>query len=149
MEVASRVEARTASVRVTIPVSALKEEMAKGYGEIMSILGQQGVRPSGNPYALYRNMDMNALDVEMGFPVASAVKSEGRVRSSTLPGGKTAISVHKGPYEEIGKAYGELSAFIQNQKLSPLGPCYETYLNDPQVTKPEDLLTEICFPLKE
>ncbi len=149
MEIKTKQAQKTAAIRLRTPVAALKAEFGRSYGEIMGSLGKQGVQPVGAPFAIYYNMDMNDLDVEMGFPVAAAFRAEGRVKAGAVPGGRTAVAVHKGPYDTVEKTYNELTAFIAEKKAAPTGVCYEVYLNDPQVTKPEDLLVEVNFPLKD
>lgn len=67
----------------------------------------------------------------------------------TLDGGDFAVAVHKGPYCEVGKVY----AALYGQWLPRSGyemrdaPTREIYLNDPKVTLPADLETEIYAPI--
>ncbi|RLK02833.1 AraC family transcriptional regulator [Ruegeria conchae] len=68
----------------------------------------------------------------------------------SIPGGKTAVLTYKGPYSGIYAAYQTLFGnWLPDSGEEPADqPCYEIYLNDPRETAPEDLLTEICLPLK-
>ncbi len=68
----------------------------------------------------------------------------------TIAGGKTAVLTYKGPYSGIHAAYHSLFGnWLPESGEEPADePCYEIYLNDPRNTAPEDLLTEICLPLK-
>lgn len=67
-----------------------------------------------------------------------------------LQGGKTAVLTYKGPYSGIASAYQSLfGTWLPNSGDEPAdAPCYEVYLNSPRETAPDDLLTEICLPLK-
>jgi AraC family transcriptional regulator len=67
-----------------------------------------------------------------------------------LAGGKTAVLTYKGPYAMIKSGYDQLfGEWLPQSGEEPAdAPCYEIYLNDPRSTAPEDLLTEICLPLK-
>ncbi len=149
MEIKTKTEQKTACIRLRTTTDGLKPEIGRAYGEIMGLLGQQGVQPAGAPFAIYHNMDKNDLDVEMGFPVASAFRAGGRVKAGALPGGRTVVAVHKGPYETMHGIYNEIAGFIAREKATAKGLCYEIYLNDPQTTDPKELLTEINFPLKD
>ncbi len=149
MEITMKEGRATASVRTRTPMEGLSQELGKAYGEIMQLLGSQGVQPAGAPFAIYYNMDMKDLDVELGFPVAGAFKAGGRVKPGVLPAGRTAVCLHKGPYETIADSYNALTAFIQKSGATPRGLSCEFYLNDPQTTAPQELLTEINFPLKD
>jgi effector-binding domain-containing protein len=148
MEVRETAEKDTVSIRTSTPVEKLSEVMGQAYGEIMQHLGPKGIQPTGPPFAIYYNMDMTNLDVEMGFPVASSVEGAGRVKSSKLPGGRAAVTIHVGPYEKIDEAYNGLMAFVKEKGLETDVFSYEFYLNDPREEKPEDLQTEIYFPIK-
>lgn len=67
-----------------------------------------------------------------------------------LPGGKTAVLTCKGPYSGISPAYDTLFGNWLPQSGEEPGdtPCFEIYLNNPREVPPEELLTEICLPLK-
>jgi effector-binding domain-containing protein len=149
MEITTKQEQRTACIRIRTTLADLPGHLGAGYGEIMSSLGRQGVQPVGAPFAIYYNMDMNDLDVEMGFPVAAPFREEGRMKPGSIPGGRTAVTTHRGPYNTMEKTYNGLTAFIAENKAVPTGLCYEVYMSDPQNTKPEDMLTEINFPLRD
>lgn len=72
------------------------------------------------------------------------------MEEATLPGGRAAVLTFKGPYTEIKDAYDSLFGnwLPQSGEEPADAPCYEIYLNSPRDTAPEDLLTEICLPLK-
>jgi len=81
--------------------------------------------------------------------VGGAFQPEGIVGVQDISGGRYAVARHKGPYEEIGATYGALLGQwlpAHNHKPDKL-PCLEVYLNNPQQTKPEDLLTDVYVPL--
>ena len=148
MEVRSIEERPTLMIRTSTPVEKLSEVMGASYGEIMQVLASSGAQPAGPPFAVYHNMDMSNLEVEIGFPVSTAAEGSGRVKAGKLPGGKAAVALHVGPYEKIEEAYNRLTAFVNEKGLEPESFCYEFYLNDPAETPPEELKTEIYFPVK-
>lgn len=120
-----------------------------GYREILSLLEQEGLRPEGPPFARYYNMDMNALDVEFGFPVPEHTEARGRVLKSRTPSGKAASSLYIGPYNEIEPVYDALIKWTVDNGLTISGESYEIYLNDPAVTPPDQLRTQVCLLLQE
>jgi effector-binding domain-containing protein len=149
MEIRSTSERATMAIRTTTALEQLPELMGACYAEIMQVLGSLGVQPAGPPFAVYYNMDMSNLDVEIGFPVAAPVEGRGRVKPGKIPGGKAVVAVHTGPYAELGETYDLLLAFVEKQGLTTESFSYEYYLNDPETTPPEALQTEIYFPLKD
>jgi AraC family transcriptional regulator len=52
-----------------------------------------------------------------------------------------------GPYSAIGEAYTALGEWMAMNGYD-YEVCYEFYLNDPEETAPEQLETEIVFPIK-
>lgn len=149
MEIREVKEQHTLALRYTTPVSKLSETMGKLYNEIAAHMQQEGIPFAGAPFALYHNMDMEALDVEIGFPVHGPVKGLGKIQAGTLPGGKALCTLYTGPYSGIEKPYGELMDYIQQHKLKTASVSYEYYLNDPETTPEAELQTEIYFPLEE
>ncbi len=142
----------TISIRETANVKDLPQVMGKAYGEIMTYMQKNNIQPINAPYARYYNEDMENLDVEMGIPVQNEVKGEGRIKSSKLPAGKFAVSMHVGPYRELGQAYEKIIDEIKEKGLETApcdaGNCYELYIDDPQDTPENELKTEIYFMLK-
>jgi effector-binding domain-containing protein len=147
MEIKDLNEMNTLAIRVTVPVSNLPQTMGRIYGEIAAHMQERGIPFAGAPYARYYNMDMEALDVEIGFPVTKPAVGTDAIKPCVLPAGKALVEKHIGPYERIEEAYNRLMAYVDEQKLSVNGETYEFYLNDPAETKPEALETEIYFPV--
>lgn len=66
-----------------------------------------------------------------------------------LPASKYAKFLLKGSYDNIWIAFDKAFQVIGDKDLELADlPCIENYLNDPQITPVEDLLTEILIPLK-
>ena len=148
MEMKEVEKRRTLMVRMTAPVGDLPRIMGDVFGELGSYMGRKGIDFAGPPYALYRNMDMEALDVEMGFPVNREDIGEGRIKPGELPAGTIATALHTGPYSRLEETYGALMAYVGEKGKSAEEWMYEFYLNSPGEVEPEELQTEICFPLK-
>ncbi len=148
MEIVENEERNTLAMRYRTSMAKLSESMGQAYGEIAAYMGKSGIPFAGPPFAMYFNMDMNDLDVEIGFPVGTPASGEGRVKPGKLPGGKLAKALHIGSYESIGATYEMLTAFVGERGLKPEEFMYEEYLNSPEDTPPEKLATNIYFPLK-
>lgn len=78
------------------------------------------------------------------------VKPEGEILSKIIEGGKYAMFLHKGAYENLKATYDEIGDWIVESGLDVRDlPMFEKYLNrDPRKTKLENLKTEIYVPLK-
>jgi effector-binding domain-containing protein len=139
----------TAYVRARTQVGGLPELLSQAYAEIESSVQKAGLKYSGPPYVLYFNIDMDDLDVEIGFPINKAFNGISKVKGGEFPAGRHATCIHIGPYPEIETAYKALSEWMQIQGVTPKGFAYEFYLNDPNETPEAQLETKILFPLLE
>ena len=135
-------------IRTTTAVHRLPEALPRAYGAIMQYLSDLGEYPAGTPYAAYFNMDLNNLQVEIGFPVSKALPGRGKIKPGELPAGKQASCLYQGPYDQCEPAYEALSAWVEAQGYEPTGVAYEFYLNDPNEVPPEEIQTLIMYPLK-
>jgi len=147
-EIREQLAQPTLTIRTRTSVQNLPQVIGKAYGDIAQYLAQLGQYPAGAPFAAYYNMDMQNLDVELGFPVSKELPGKGEIKSGRIPAGKFATVLHAGPYDKVGPAYEALTKWIAEKGYEPAGVAYEVYLNDPNETKPEDLKTQVMFPLK-
>lgn len=135
------------SVRTHATAQDLPSLFGRVYGGIMQYLQELGEQPAGMPFAAYYSLDMENLDVEVGFPVAHKVNGKGEIQASEFPGGRLASVLHLGPYDQVGPAYDALLQWIKDHGLETTGVVYELYYSGPE-TPPQETKTEIVFPLK-
>jgi effector-binding domain-containing protein len=147
-EIQSRKAQPTVCRQIVTPAADLPKVLGESYGMIMRYLGAQGVQPTGAPYVAYFNMDMQALNIEVGFPVSKPIPPYEQVESGEIPAGEYANTLHAGSYQELKAAYHALTEFVTNQNHEPTGVVYEIYLNDPSITPEDQLKTQILFMLK-
>lgn len=148
MEIKEVENRKTIMIRTTTPMSSISDAMAEAFTKLAAHMGKNGIAFAGPPYAKYYNMDMEALDVEMGFPINSEAAVEGIIKIGELPAGKIASAVHHGPYDKLEETYIKLMEFVKGKGLETEEWMYEYYLNSPLEVKPGELQTEICYPLK-
>ncbi len=138
----------TLAIRTRTSVQDLPQLIGRCYGAIGAYLGLLGQCPAGAPYTAYYNMDMQDLDVELGFPVPMELPGKDEIKAGHIPGGKSAVVMYTGPYEKISAAYEALGKWVAEKGYEATGVSYEYYLSDPGETTPEDLQTLVMFPLK-
>ncbi len=114
----------------------------------MKHIAATGQHPSGPPYALYRNQDMNDFDVEAGFPVAEPIEGSGEVQASEIPASKVCTTVLTGPYDQLPQAWEAITEHLASQAIESQTWGYEIYLNDPTTVPPNEIQTQIVLPLK-
>jgi AraC family transcriptional regulator len=84
------------------------------------------------------------LEAPTDLPIASPLEEV------SLPSGRHVVLTFKGPYAGLPAAYDQLFGLWlpQSGETPAESPVFEVYLNNPMDTAPEDLVTEICLPLK-
>lgn len=84
------------------------------------------------------------------FTVGNDFRPEGDIGVQDVSGGEYACVVHKGPFEGLQQTYHRLCGewIPAHDRELRSSPSYEIYLNDPNVTPPEELLIEVCVPLE-
>ena len=86
-------------------------------------------------------------DVEVAAPIAEKIEETEEIKCYTLPGGKMAKTIHKGPYDKCEPTYNKIFAWIEKNGKKIVGPTREAYLNDPNEVGLEEALTEIYIPI--
>ena len=148
----------TAAIRVTQLMAELDLASAFDHGMplVASRIAETGGRIGGPPFGRYHRFGPDVVDVEIGFPVASAPDlpplrdlPNGEVGLSELPGGPVARSVHRGSYDGLSHTYDALHEWIHAQPGYDDGPgAWESYVDSPaDAADPSQLRTEVFWPL--
>lgn len=138
----------TIAIRTRSAASDLPQVLGKAFDALMNYMNETGVQALGAPFVGYFNMDIQDLDIEVGFPVAVPSVEKGEIKPSTIPAGKQLSCLYKGPYSQIEPAYNAVMEHIAVNNYTWTGICYEFYLNDPDNTPESELLTKIVMFLK-
>lgn len=136
------------SVRQTISVTLLPQIIGPVFQAIIDYLSELGLQPADAPFACYYNMDMDNLDVEIGFPVSEVLPGRGDIKPGEIPAGKKATTLYVGPYQEMGPTYEAMSKWVSDNGYEATGVVYELYYNSPIEVPESQLLTKIVFLLK-
>ncbi len=147
-EVADLKEQPVLSVRKRTSAANLPKELGAAYNAIIGYLAEIGETTEGPAFAAYYNMDMEDLDTEMGFLVPKPIAGKGEIMQNSIPAGKQATCMYKGPYAEMAPTYEAMTAWIAENGYTPTGVCYELYYNSPMDVPESELLTKIVFLLK-
>jgi len=126
------------------------------FGKLYGWIGEKGYVPAGPPMGVYFNapgqVPESELAWELAAPLAGDVAPSGPdergISVKKVEGAEVASTMHKGPFEQVGTTYGALVAWIMENGYEIVGPSTEVYLSNPAETPPEELLTEVTFPVR-
>ena len=132
-------------------------QLAETFPRLYDWLREKGYEPAGPPSGVYFNSPEQVPAEELLWegrcPISGDVAPSGpdewgfgvkRVEAVDV-----ACTMHKGPFDQVGPVYGALIGWIMENGYEIVGPSEEVYLTDPAYTPPEELLTEVRFPVRK
>ncbi|NQV34785.1 MAG: GyrI-like domain-containing protein [Phycisphaeraceae bacterium] len=129
-------------------------EVGKAWETVCMYLGKEGLLGPDAQFigVCYDNPEVTPADkirYDACITVAPEFQGEGPVGVQVLAGGAYGVTTHEGPYHKLNETYAKLYGQWLPQSTYDLRnePSLEFYLNDPNSTSPEDLLTDIYTPI--
>jgi AraC family transcriptional regulator len=142
---------RVAFVRHVGPYAGCGE----AWGKLCAFLGKEGYLGGGTQFLGISHDDpevtpADKLRYDACVVVDHSFKPTGEIGVQTIPEGDYAVTTHFGPYQNLNQTYARIMGQWLPRSGRELGnsSCFEIYLNDPNNTAPEDLLTDVHVPLK-
>lgn len=137
----------TIAYRFTSSIETITRDLTLHFPRVVDFLKEVGEHPAGFSYMCIYSMEFGNWQVECGFPVLHPIPGNGEFIASTIPGGRCATTMHRGPYPELIHSYERLANWMKANQLIAKGPLYEYSMNDPRITKPEDLYAGLMIPI--
>jgi effector-binding domain-containing protein len=141
------VEQPAAVSSATLSIPEIGPWLEQTFGSIAGYLVQHDVAIAGPAFARYGMRDDDRFDVEAGFPTATPVAPQGDIAPGTLPGGPAAVTLHVGPYDQVGEAWEAIGAWVRDHDLEAAADPWEAYLNDPGEDQ-TTAQTEVILPYR-
>jgi AraC family transcriptional regulator len=140
-----------------ISIKGPYDQIEETFGRLFNWVGQKGYAPVGPPSGIYFNspeqVPPDELMWELQCPLGSAIPpvepDSSGVGVKQVEEAEVASTVHKGPFDEVGKTYGMLWEWMNANGYEIVGPSEEVYFSDPCTTPPHELTTEIRFPVRK
>jgi len=131
--------------------------ISDAFGKLYGWIGEGSYIPAGPPLGVYFNapeqVPAEELLWEICSPIAGDVAPNGPDEKGfgvkKVEGAEVASTMHKGPFAQVGNTIHALEAWIAENGYEIVGPYEEIYLTDPGKSTPEELLTEVRFPVRK
>lgn len=140
-------------MKTTCDIDKVGERMSSDFGRLSNYLNDQPALVDGRAFSIYHQWDIVKGTVSYTSGISIKQLNNGLPSdfvNGTIPANITYALRHTGPYQHLGNAWGTLYAMSRNKEFKPnkkIDP-FEIYLNNPQNTAPNELITEVCFPVK-
>ncbi|QBY02794.1 AraC family transcriptional regulator [Rhodophyticola sp. CCM32] len=130
-------------------------EIGKAFESVSAVFTSRGFWPQARGMVGVYFDDPDAVAAEelrslAGIVVEGTLEVSDPLEEVNLPGGRYAVMHYKGPYSGLSAAYKHMYGVWLPESGEETGdhPPIEVYLNNPKDTAQDDLLTDVCVPLK-
>lgn len=130
-------------------------QVGKAWETLCAFLGKEGRLGGDNQFIGLSHDDPEVtppdkIRYDACITVSDDFRPRGDVGVQVIGGRDYAVMTHFGPYEKLNESYTKLLGqwLPRSGRELNSGPSLEFYLNSPENTAPEDLLTDICAPLE-
>ncbi len=144
-----------AMTAVTLPHKGSYMEVGKAFEQLFGWLAAQDLMEDATRIVgLYYDDPDSVPEAELrssaGAVLTSSPQLQPPFEQSDIREGEYAVLSYKGPYADMKAAYDWFyGEWLTNSgREAADAPCFEDYLNNPQDTAPNDLLTDIYLPLR-
>ncbi len=119
--------------------------------QVLNWVMKKNLNMTGMIYGAYFNspddVPPEELFYEIGVSFEGTAKDDLNAQVKTIPEHTVISTIHKGPLDQIGPTIKGLAEYGIKNSYDIIGPVTEVYLNDPNEVAPEELLTEVRFPV--
>lgn len=138
----------TLTIRKTIDFMKEYSDFAEqALGLTSDYLNEKGFFPISGPIVCFHNMELESLDVEMGWQITQKIESRDSLLCNLIPSRKVVSAIDLGPYEEQDPTLEDIFRWIKENGYEPQGAIQYCYLNDTE-RPPAEFLTQMSLPIK-
>lgn len=149
------IKRREPAVVAFIAVKGPYSLIGESFGKLRTWIDEQGYIPALPPVGVYLNSPKQVppeeLLWELQIPVVgdadSAEPDEQGCGFKQLDEATLAVAEHDGAYDQVRASFGALRGWIADNGYEIAGPPEEAYLSKIEDAPPQELLTEVRFPV--
>lgn len=133
-------------------MSDIADSMGAAFPEVHNAITESEAQINGMPFSIYDNMDIvkKTCRYTAAIPVSESVSVGHGVQCRNRPACKALKLIHTGPYRHLGNGWSTGMSDMRHakMKMDKSNPPFELYVNDPENTPAESLITEIYMPIR-
>ena len=133
-------------------MAEISQKISGAYGEIGALMSVAKVEMTDAPMAITNEFSMENMtwdfDCAIVAQLPEGTEVSGRIQSGMTYAGKVVKAVHIGPYQTSMNTYQAIEKYMKEKGLEQNGRSWEEYIDDPMKVKPEELRTNIYYPVK-
>lgn len=134
-------------VERTCDLSELATVIPEGATQVDDGLGRAGIKAHDDLVVLYQALGGTRFQLLIGRPTESGT-ADGLVAFST-PKGPTAVTMHVGPYEQLGEVAHAMVEWCGSNSRIPTGYSWETYHHLENPDEPSTYQTTVRWALRD
>jgi effector-binding domain-containing protein len=143
-------EQAVAFVPIRVARNQIQTVMMPGLSEIRHALSEQGIAPAGPWLTHHHFLKPHEFHFDICVPVTKTINPQGRVRAGILEARKVARTIHRGPFDELGKSWGALMTWVTAEQLPACIDFFECYAKGPESSPdPAEWETLLSVPLMD
>ena len=137
-----------AAIRAKTTLPQVPSKVVQLLNETSDYLQSVSVEPTGPGFAVYYEVGSFLVDLEVGYPVGQEVEGNDRGHAGKLPGGKAAVTLHKGPHPQMPAAHRAVQAWMREHEVDYVRQAREVFLSDlRELSESDECKTESVWPI--
>jgi len=126
------------------------DQLEPVFGQLGAYAAKKGFEP--NMVGLYYDdpttVPAESLRCELGIQVEGGFEPDPGYMVKEIPAHKVVYAIMKGPYDKIALEYPNIMKWMEEKNYKMTGPVTEIYLEAGQDVPPEQIVTEVQFPIE-
>jgi AraC family transcriptional regulator len=127
------------------------QELGPVFGQLSAYAEKKGLELNlvGFYYDDPATVPAESLRCELGIQLKEAIEPDSGYLVKEIPSHSVVYAIMRGPYDEIAMEYPDIMKWMEEKGLRMAGPITEIYLEGGPDCPPEQLVTEVRFPVEE
>jgi AraC family transcriptional regulator len=127
------------------------QELGPVFGQLAAYGEQKGLELNlvGLFYDDPSTVPAESLRCELGIQVKEGFEPDSGYLVKEIPAQRVVYAIMRGRYDEIAMEYPNIMKWMEEKELKMAGPLTEIYLEGGPDVPPEQLVTEVRFPVEE